>query len=117
MQSGFVLFSAIGSSGQIFQALWPLLKKSPWTPHNSFTCLGEFTLALNPGDIAFVGFNTDGRGKIAFVAPAVINPGEVIIFEDNEWKGTPFVDTNASAFSWTANSYKDLVGIFILVKL
>jgi hypothetical protein len=56
-------------------------------------------LALNPGDIAFVGFNTDGRGKIAFVAPAVINPGEVIIFEDNDWKGTPFVDTNASAFS------------------
>jgi hypothetical protein len=35
-------------------------------------------LALNAGDIAFVGFNSDGNDNIAFGALADINPGEVI---------------------------------------
>jgi predicted extracellular nuclease len=61
-------------------------------------------LALNPGDIAFVGFNADGNDNIAFVALTDINPGEVIIFEDNEWNGTTFADTNEGAFSWTVTS-------------
>ncbi|NKB17040.1 MAG: hypothetical protein HC770_01145 [Pseudanabaena sp. CRU_2_10] len=61
-------------------------------------------MALNPGDIGFVGFNADGNDNIAFVALTDINPGEVIIFEDNEWNGTAFADTNEGAFSWTATS-------------
>jgi len=61
-------------------------------------------MALSAGNIAFVGFNADGNDNIAFVALVNINPGEVIIFEDNEWNGTGWVDTNEGAFSWTATS-------------
>ena len=61
-------------------------------------------MALTSGNIAFVGFNADGNDNIAFVALVDINPGEVIIFEDNEWNGTAWVDTNEGAFSWTATS-------------
>ncbi|BAZ09644.1 5'-nucleotidase/2',3'-cyclic phosphodiesterase [Calothrix sp. NIES-4071] len=61
-------------------------------------------MPLTIGSIAFVGFNADGNDNIAFVALTDISAGEVIIFEDNEWNGTSFVDTNESAFSWTATS-------------
>ncbi|MBD2500053.1 choice-of-anchor I family protein [Anabaena azotica] len=61
-------------------------------------------MALTIGSIAFVGFNADGNDNIAFVALTDINPGEVLIFEDNEWNGTSFNDTNEGAFSWTATS-------------
>ena len=61
-------------------------------------------MALTTGNIAFVGYNADGNDNIAFVALVDINPNEVIIFEDNEWNGTAWVDTNEGAFSWTATS-------------
>jgi predicted extracellular nuclease len=61
-------------------------------------------MPLTVGSIAFVGFNADGNDNLAFVALTDINAGEVLIFEDNEWNGTGFVDTNESAFSWTATS-------------
>ncbi|MDZ8186393.1 MAG: putative Ig domain-containing protein [Nostoc sp. ChiSLP02] len=61
-------------------------------------------MPLAAGNIAFVGFNADGNDNIAFVTLVDINPGEVIIFEDNEWNGTGWVDTNEGAFSWTATS-------------
>lgn len=61
-------------------------------------------MALTAGSIAFVGFNADGNDNIAFVALTDIAAGEVIIFEDNEWNGTGFVDINEGAFSWTATS-------------
>ena len=61
-------------------------------------------MALASGNIAFVGFNADGNDNIAFVALVDISAGETIIFEDNEWNGTTFNDTNEGAFSWTATS-------------
>jgi hypothetical protein len=61
-------------------------------------------MALVSGNIAFVGFNADGNDNIAFVALVDIAIGETIIFEDNEWNGTAFADTNEGAFSWTASS-------------
>ena len=61
-------------------------------------------MPLSAGDIAFVGFNADGNDNIAFVTLVDINVGEVIIFEDNEWNGTAFGDTNEGAFSWTATN-------------
>jgi predicted extracellular nuclease/uncharacterized protein YjiK len=61
-------------------------------------------MALTAGNIAFVGFNADGSDNLAFVALVDINPNEVIIFEDNEWNGTTWLDTNENAFSWTATS-------------
>lgn len=59
---------------------------------------------LTQGSIAFVGFNADGNDNIAFVALTTINAGETIIFEDNEWNGTAWVDTNEGAFSWTSTT-------------
>ena len=61
-------------------------------------------MALTAGNIAFVGFNADGNDNIAFVALVDINPTEVIIFEDNEWNGSTWTDTNENAFSWAATS-------------
>ena len=61
-------------------------------------------MALTTGNIAFVGYNADGNDNIAFVALVDINPNEVIIFEDNEWNGTAWVDASEGAFSWTATS-------------
>jgi hypothetical protein len=61
-------------------------------------------MALGAGSIAFVGFNADGNDNIAFVALTGIPAGETIVFEDNEWNGTAFVDTNEGAFSWTASA-------------
>ena len=61
-------------------------------------------MPLNVGSIAIVGFNADGNDNLAFVALVDIPAGETIYFEDNEWNGTSFIDTNESAFSWTATT-------------
>jgi uncharacterized protein len=61
-------------------------------------------MALAVGSIAFVGFNADGSDNLAFVALDNISIGEIIFFEDNEWNGTNFADTNEGAFSWTATT-------------
>jgi hypothetical protein len=60
--------------------------------------------ALTLGNIAFVGYNADGNDNVAFVALVDIAVGEDIIFEDNEWTGTAWTDTNEGAFKWTATS-------------
>jgi hypothetical protein len=44
--------------------------------------------ALTTGDIAFVGYNSDGNDGFAFVATATIPAGTVIRFQDNEWNGS-----------------------------
>jgi hypothetical protein len=60
-------------------------------------------MALGPGSIAFVGFNSDGNDNIAFVAIDAIQNGTTIFFQDNEWTGAAF-NTGESAWSWTATS-------------
>lgn len=71
-------------------------------------------MPLSAGNIAFVGYNADGNDNIAFVALVDIAPGEVILFEDNEWNGTAFGDTNEGAFSWAAT---DLVTAGTVVRI
>ncbi|HEY9897188.1 MAG TPA: choice-of-anchor I family protein, partial [Candidatus Sericytochromatia bacterium] len=61
-------------------------------------------MPLSTGSIAIVGFNADGNDNLAFVSLTDIPAGETIYFEDNEWNGTSFVDTNESAFSWTSTT-------------
>ena len=61
-------------------------------------------MPLVAGSIAFVGYNADGNDNLAFVALEVIAVGEIIYFEDNEWNGSGWNDTNEGAFSWTATS-------------
>ncbi|MBE9007991.1 choice-of-anchor I family protein [Fortiea sp. LEGE XX443] len=60
-------------------------------------------MALNTGDIAFVGFNSDGNDNLAFVTFVQIEPGTEIHFTDNEWTGSSF-NTGESGFTWTASS-------------
>ena len=63
---------------------------------------------LNPGEIAFVGYNGDGDDDLGFVALVSIAAGEIIRFSDNEWNGLAigaggeFIDTNEGVISWTA---------------
>jgi hypothetical protein len=61
-------------------------------------------MPLSIGNIAIVGFNADGNDNLAFVTLADVPAGETIYFEDNEWNGTNFIDTNESAFSWTSTA-------------
>ena len=63
---------------------------------------------LNPGNIAFVGFNADGNDNLAFVALAPIAETDTILFTDNEWNGMDvgaggaFIDSNEGFIIWTA---------------
>lgn len=62
---------------------------------------------LNPGDIAFTGFNADGNDNLAFVALSPIAAGDVIHFSDNEWSGSPIgeggeFNTGEGYITWTA---------------
>ena len=61
-------------------------------------------MPLAAGSIAFVGYNGDGNDNLAFVALEDIAAGEIIYFEDNEWNGSGWVDTNEGAVKWTASS-------------
>lgn len=60
-------------------------------------------MPLNSGDIAFVGFNSDGNDNLAFVTLVPIEAGTQIHFTDNEWTGSSF-NTGESGFTWTANA-------------
>ncbi|MEB3233492.1 MAG: Hint domain-containing protein [Leptolyngbyaceae bacterium] len=58
------------------------------------------------GDIAFIGFNTDGNSDFAIVVLEAIDgftsPVE-IKFTDNEWNGTAF-NSDEAVMTWTINS-------------
>ncbi len=59
---------------------------------------------LNKGDIAIIGYNADGNDNLSFVTFVDIPSGQKLIFEDNEWNGTIFTNTDEGAFSWTSTS-------------
>jgi len=60
---------------------------------------------LQPGDIAFTGFNADaGNGEsVAFVALKDIPAGDTLRFCDSEWTGTAF-GADEGTFAWVATS-------------
>lgn len=43
---------------------------------------------LEPGDIAIIGFNSDGNTQFSFVCLKEISPGTIIYFTDNGWVPT-----------------------------
>jgi hypothetical protein len=60
--------------------------------------------SLAAGDIAFVGFNTDGgTDAFAFVLLKAVNTGTAIRFTDKEWNGTMF-NSGEGDMLWTADS-------------
>jgi len=60
--------------------------------------------ALDPGDIAFTGYNADGGDDLAFVALETLPVGTEIHFSDNEWNGTAFDNQNEGVVTWTATT-------------
>jgi hypothetical protein len=48
---------------------------------------GDAPPSLNPGAIAFVGFNADGTDDLAFVALSCLAATDTIIFTDKAWNG------------------------------
>jgi hypothetical protein len=54
---------------------------------------------LNPGDMAFIGFNADGDDDFAMVTFVDIPANTTIYFTDSEWNGTAF-GTDENDFSW-----------------
>ena len=58
---------------------------------------------LQPGDIAFTGFNADAPDDLAFVALVDIPANTRIYFCDADWNGTAF-PTNEGDFSWSHNA-------------
>ncbi|WP_373289736.1 choice-of-anchor I family protein, partial [Polymorphobacter multimanifer] len=67
-----------------------------------------------PGDLAFVGFNSDGADNLALVALKAIDAGTVLYFSDNEWNGTAWTDLNESSFALTLTSSVAAGGIIKL---
>jgi len=59
---------------------------------------------VSAGDIAFIGFNTDGSDDFSIVLLADAAVGNVVHFNDNEWTGTQFNATNEGEISWTVNT-------------
>jgi hypothetical protein len=57
---------------------------------------------LNPGDIAFVQYNSDSPDNFSFVCLVDIPPNEVIKFTDNGWKSDNTWRANEQITSWTA---------------
>jgi predicted extracellular nuclease len=60
--------------------------------------------AFGPGDVAFVGFNSDGNDNLALAALKDLPIGTVLYFSDNEWNGTTWTDFNEGTFALTLTS-------------
>lgn len=56
-----------------------------------------------PGDIAFIAFNADANDDFTFVIFENIDPGQVIIFDDNEWTGAA-MNTGEGVVTWTSDA-------------
>ncbi len=62
------------------------------------TSIGQ--TSLSPGDIAFIGFNTDGDDDFSIVVLSDIT-NKTIYFSDNETNGTGgFIDNNEGVLTW-----------------
>ncbi|MDJ0992376.1 MAG: Hint domain-containing protein [Dinoroseobacter sp.] len=56
-------------------------------------------MALNPGDLVFIGWDSD-NDDVVFLTTAAIAAGEEIYFTDSEWNGTSFAP-GEQVFKWT----------------
>lgn len=72
------------------------------------------SFALGAGDIAIVGFNTDGDDDFAFMLLSDITASTSINFTDNGWTGSEF-NSNEGTVTWTAGSYLE-AGTIITVN-
>lgn len=59
---------------------------------------------LQPGDIAFVGFNFDNPDEFTFLALRDLAAGTEITFTDNGWQSAGTFRANEGTFTWTASA-------------
>ncbi len=57
---------------------------------------------LSPGDIAFIGFNSDDPDGFSVIALATIASGTSVNFTDNGWESNNTLTTNEGHIIWTA---------------
>lgn len=76
--------------------------------------LGAPLGAQTPGDLAVVGFNSDGNDDLALVALATIPANTTIYFRDDEWNGTAFADAAESSYGWNTGSAPIAAGTVII---
>jgi hypothetical protein len=55
---------------------------------------------IQPGDLAFIGFNADGNDDFAIVLLADADAGTIVRLSDREWTGSGF-NTGEGAVNWT----------------
>jgi len=58
--------------------------------------------SLVAGDIAFIGYITDGPDAFAFITLTDIPAGEVVYFTDKGWTGSAWIATTEDNLEWTA---------------
>lgn len=68
--------------------------------------------ALNSGDIAFVGYNSDGNDDFSIVALADIPANTEIYFRDDEWDGSAF-NTGEDHLQWKSGASAISAGTII----
>lgn len=76
---------------------------------------GFATAQLSPGDIAFMGMQTDNPDAFAFVTLTEIPGNTAINFTDNGWSGTALF-TNENTMTWTAPAGGVPFGTVIIIK-
>ena len=72
-------------------------------------------MALNPGDLMFVGWDSDNNDA-AMIATTEIAAGEIIYFTDDEWNGTEFIG-NEQLIEWVVPAGGISPGTIITVDM
>jgi hypothetical protein len=70
---------------------------------------------LAPGDIAFLGMQTDNPDAFAFVTLTDVPENTAISFTDNGWSGTALF-TNENTITWTAPAGGVALGTVIIIR-
>lgn len=74
------------------------------TPLALAVCTLSPGYALNPGDIAIIGFNFDTPDSLAFVALTDIDAGTEISFTDNGWQSDDTFRNGEGTFTYAADN-------------
>ena len=78
----------------------------------SLFIFGQLNAQLNPGDMAFIGFNADGDDDFAMVTFVDIPANTTVYFTDSEWNGSAF-GTDENDFSWNSGAATIAAGTVI----
>jgi hypothetical protein len=78
-------------------------------------CIVTAETLVGPGDIAFTGWNASGSDAFSFLALVDIDPGESVLFTNNEWSGAAFASGEGEV-TWTAPAGGLLAGSIVAIS-